>query len=67
MNNPSPLSRFTRQTQTVERCVARHDGGYLVRLSDGRAGVCAIPIPEGARARLTDAGAVERVWPGAGR
>ena len=54
MNTHISPSRFTRRTQVVERCVARHYGGYLVRLSDGRAGVSSMPLPEGARAVLTD-------------
>jgi hypothetical protein len=67
MNTQSSFSRFVRKTTSVERCVARHDGGFLVRLSDGRAGVSHAPIPEGARAHLTDAGMVERSPQGAWR
>lgn len=59
MNTQIRFSLFTRQTQVVDRCVARHDGGYLVRLSDGRSGVSHIPLEPGARALLTGGGRVE--------
>jgi len=59
MNIQSQFARFADKTQSVERCVARHDGGYLIRLADGRSGVSHAPLAQGARAVLTQSGAVE--------
>lgn len=60
MNTQIRFLRFSRRTQVVDRCVARHDGGWLVRLSDGRAGVSPCPLEPGVRAVLGDDGRVER-------
>lgn len=60
MNTQIRTSQISRRTQVVDRCVARHDGGWLIRLSDGRAGVAAQPLEAGDRVVLTDTGTVER-------
>lgn len=61
MNIPFQVARSSRQTPVVDHCVARHDGGYLVRLSDGRAAVSKAPLAKGTAAVLDAHGAVEAV------
>ena len=58
MNIPSI---FKRRPETVTACMARHDGGYLVRLNSGRHGSSPTALPLGAPAVLRRTGAVEAV------
>lgn len=52
---------FKRKTEVVVFCLARHDGGYLVRLSSGRHGSSPAPLAIGAPAVLRRTGVVEAV------
>lgn len=61
MNIPAPHSRATHPTPSVERCIARHDGGYLVRLSSGQTGISQTALALGAPAIRNASGAVETV------
>lgn len=58
MNIPS---FFKRKTEVVVFCIARQDGGYLVRLSSGRHGASPTALPIGAPATLRRTGVVEAV------
>jgi hypothetical protein len=40
--------------ETVARCVARHDGGYLIVTRKGGSGVSLSEIPEGVRVVIRD-------------
>ena len=42
-------ARLSEKSETVARCVPRHDGGYLVVLRSGGSAVSAEELPEGAR------------------
>ncbi len=55
------LSLFKRKPEVVTACMARHDGGYLVRLSSGRHGSSPLSIDVGTPAALRRTGAVEVV------
>jgi hypothetical protein len=54
-------SFFKRKPEVVTACMARHDGGYLVRLSSGRHGASPTPLMIGTPAVLRRTGAVEAV------
>ncbi len=54
-------SLFKRRPEVVVFCLARHDGGYLVRLSSGRHGASPVELRVGTPARLRLTGAVEAV------
>lgn len=43
---------------TVKSCTARHDGGYLVILTDRSHGVSPVRLEPGARAKLSPDGRV---------
>lgn len=58
MNIPS---FFKRRPETVTACMARQDGGYLLRLSSGRHGSSPTALPIGTPAVLRRTGAVEAV------
>ena len=55
------LSFFKRKPEVVVFCIARHDGGYLVRLSSGRHGSSPTALPIGTPAVLRRTGAVEAI------
>jgi hypothetical protein len=55
------LSLFKRKPEVVVFCLARHDGGYLVRLSSGRHGSSPSALAIGAPAALRRTGVVEAV------
>jgi hypothetical protein len=55
------LSLFKRKPEAVVFCIARHDGGYLVRLSSGRHGASPTALAIGTPAALRRTGAVEVV------
>ena len=50
-----------RKPEVVVFCIARHDGGYLVRLSSGRHGASPTALAVGTPAALRRTGAVEAV------
>jgi archaeosine-15-forming tRNA-guanine transglycosylase len=50
--------RSAAKADTVTRCVARHDGGYLIVTRKGGSGVSASEIPEGVRVVIRDGQAV---------
>ena len=45
-------------TDSVERCVARHDGGWLIVTRKGKHAVSPTEIPEGAQVVIRDGQAV---------
>ena len=61
VQNMNISSFFKRRPETVTACMARHDGGYLVRLSSGRHGSSPTALPIGTPAVLRRIGAVEAV------
>lgn len=50
--------RVAPQTETVRRCVARQDGGWMVVTAKGNSAVSPTEIPEGARIVIRDGQAV---------
>jgi hypothetical protein len=55
-------ARVAPKTEAVARCVARHDGGYLVVTAKGSSAISPQPIPEGAFVVIRD-GVAERLNP----
>lgn len=53
------MTRLPEKSETVARCVPRHDGGYLVVLRSGGSAVSAEELPEGARVVIRE-GRAER-------
>lgn len=52
-------ARVAPITDTVARCVPRHDGGYLIVTRKGKSAVATSDIPEGAHIVIRD-GLAER-------
>lgn len=55
-------ARVAEKSDTVARCVARHDGGWMVVTHKGQSGVALAEIPIGTRVIIRD-GKVERQQP----
>lgn len=54
-------ARVAPITESVQRCVPRHDGGYLIVTRKGRHAVSTTEIPEGARVVIRDGQAVRAI------
>lgn len=52
-------ARVSPKTETVARCVPRHDGGYLIVTRKGLSAASPEQIPEGAQVVIRD-GQIER-------